>query len=36
LIDFMHAPGFLLWKLVLMLSRRESKEWVKTEREKRD
>jgi len=36
LLDFAHAPGFLLWKLVLMLSRRESKEWVKTEREKRD
>jgi cellulose synthase/poly-beta-1,6-N-acetylglucosamine synthase-like glycosyltransferase len=36
LLDFAHAPGFLLWKVVLMLSRRESKEWVKTEREKRD
>ena len=36
LLDFAHATGFLLWKLVLMLSRRESKEWVKTEREKRD
>lgn len=35
LIDFAHAPGFLLWKLVLMLRRRDSKEWVKTEREKR-
>ncbi|HEX2585028.1 MAG TPA: glycosyltransferase family 2 protein [Steroidobacteraceae bacterium] len=36
LLDFAHAPGFLLWKLVLMLRRRESKEWVRTEREKRD
>ncbi len=36
LLDFAHAPGFLLWKLILMLSRRESKEWVRTEREKRD
>ncbi|MES1146791.1 MAG: glycosyltransferase family 2 protein [Solimonas sp.] len=36
LLDFAHAPGFLLWKLLLMLRRRDSREWVRTEREKRD
>lgn len=36
LLDFAHAPGYLVWKLLLMLGRRESKEWVRTEREKRD
>ena len=34
LLDLGRAPGFLLWKLSLMLRRREAAEWVHTEREK--
>ena len=34
LLDLGRAPGFLVWKLLLMLRRRESSEWVRTEREK--
>jgi hypothetical protein len=33
LIDLARAPGFLIWKVVLMLKRRESGEWVRTGRE---
>jgi cellulose synthase/poly-beta-1,6-N-acetylglucosamine synthase-like glycosyltransferase len=33
LLDLARAPGFLLWKLLLMV-RRTSDEWVRTEREK--
>ena len=32
--DLARAPGFLLWKMQLMVKRRESNEWVRTEREK--
>jgi cellulose synthase/poly-beta-1,6-N-acetylglucosamine synthase-like glycosyltransferase len=34
LLDLARAPGFLLWKLLLMLRRRRSDEWVRTDREK--
>jgi cellulose synthase/poly-beta-1,6-N-acetylglucosamine synthase-like glycosyltransferase len=34
LLDLARAPGFLLWKLLLMLRRRSSDEWVRTDREK--
>jgi cellulose synthase/poly-beta-1,6-N-acetylglucosamine synthase-like glycosyltransferase len=33
LLDLARAPGFLIWKLLLMLKRRESGEWVRTGRE---
>lgn len=33
ILDLARAPGFLAWKLLLML-RRESSEWVRTERER--
>jgi cellulose synthase/poly-beta-1,6-N-acetylglucosamine synthase-like glycosyltransferase len=33
ILDLAHAPAFLIWKLMLML-RRESSEWVRTERER--
>jgi hypothetical protein len=35
LIDLARAPGFLVWKLLLMMRRRKSNEWVRTDREKR-
>jgi cellulose synthase/poly-beta-1,6-N-acetylglucosamine synthase-like glycosyltransferase len=35
LIDLARAPGFLVWKLLLMMRRRTSNEWVRTDREKR-
>jgi cellulose synthase/poly-beta-1,6-N-acetylglucosamine synthase-like glycosyltransferase len=34
LIDLARAPGFLLWKILLMMRRRTSDEWVRTDREK--
>jgi cellulose synthase/poly-beta-1,6-N-acetylglucosamine synthase-like glycosyltransferase len=34
LLDLARAPGFLLWKILLMLRRRSSDEWVRTDREK--
>ncbi|MGC3982245.1 MAG: glycosyltransferase family 2 protein [Steroidobacteraceae bacterium] len=34
LLDLARAPGFLIWKVLLMLRRRDSSEWVRTEREK--
>jgi 1,2-diacylglycerol 3-beta-glucosyltransferase len=34
LIDLARAPAFLAWKVVLMLKRRSSNEWVRTDREK--
>ena len=33
LLDLARAPFFLLWKLMVMASGRESKEWVRTKRE---
>ena len=35
LVDLARAPGFLIWKLLLMMRRRTSNEWVRTDREKR-
>jgi cellulose synthase/poly-beta-1,6-N-acetylglucosamine synthase-like glycosyltransferase len=34
LLDLARAPGFLAWKVLLMLRRRTSDEWVRTDREK--
>jgi cellulose synthase/poly-beta-1,6-N-acetylglucosamine synthase-like glycosyltransferase len=34
LADLARAPGFLAWKLMLLLRRRASGEWVRTERER--
>jgi hypothetical protein len=34
LLDLARAPGFLVWKLLLMRRRRRSDEWVRTDREK--
>jgi len=34
LMDLARVPFFLLWKLRVMLSRRSTQEWVRTEREK--
>jgi len=34
LLDLCRAPGFLLWKLWLMLRRHRSSDWVRTERER--
>jgi len=34
LFDLARAPGFLLWKVLLMLRPRGSEGWVRTEREK--
>jgi cellulose synthase/poly-beta-1,6-N-acetylglucosamine synthase-like glycosyltransferase len=34
LLDLARAPGFLLWKILLMMRRRSSDEWVRTDREK--
>lgn len=33
LLDLVRAPFFLLWKLAVMLRRREATEWVRTKRE---
>jgi hypothetical protein len=33
LLDLARAPGFLLWKLRLIVRRRDSSEWVRTDRE---
>jgi 1,2-diacylglycerol 3-beta-glucosyltransferase len=35
LLDLGRAPVFLLWKVMLMLSRRKSQTWVRTDRERR-
>lgn len=34
LFDLMYAPFFVLWKIPVMLGRRESAGWVSTERER--
>jgi cellulose synthase/poly-beta-1,6-N-acetylglucosamine synthase-like glycosyltransferase len=34
LLDLARAPAFLVWKLIVMLSRHESREWVRTDRER--
>jgi hypothetical protein len=34
LLDLARAPFFLLWKIIVMSSGRESKEWVRTKRER--
>ncbi|MGD9842291.1 MAG: glycosyltransferase family 2 protein [Steroidobacteraceae bacterium] len=34
IIDLARAPGFLVWKLLLMLRRKESNEWIRTDRER--
>jgi cellulose synthase/poly-beta-1,6-N-acetylglucosamine synthase-like glycosyltransferase len=34
LLDLACAPAYLVWKLVVMLSRHESREWVRTDRER--
>jgi len=34
LVDLARAPLFLVWKIVLMMKRRTSNEWIRTEREK--
>jgi 1,2-diacylglycerol 3-beta-glucosyltransferase len=34
LVDLARAPFFLIWKLAVMFSGRESKEWVRTKRER--
>jgi cellulose synthase/poly-beta-1,6-N-acetylglucosamine synthase-like glycosyltransferase len=34
LVDLARAPLFLVWKIVLMLKRKTSNEWIRTEREK--
>jgi len=34
LLDLARAPGFLIWKIMLMLRRRTSAEWIRTDREK--
>ncbi|MCR4348076.1 MAG: glycosyltransferase family 2 protein [Sulfuricaulis sp.] len=33
LVDLLHAPFFVLWKVLLMLRARRSAEWVRTKRE---
>jgi cellulose synthase/poly-beta-1,6-N-acetylglucosamine synthase-like glycosyltransferase len=33
LLDLARAPGFLIWKVVLMLKPHKSREWVRTDRE---
>jgi 1,2-diacylglycerol 3-beta-glucosyltransferase len=33
LLDLARAPGFLVWKVVLMLNPNKSREWVRTDRE---
>jgi 1,2-diacylglycerol 3-beta-glucosyltransferase len=34
LLDLLGAPVFVIWKLLLMLNRRQSNEWVRTERKR--
>jgi len=34
LFDLARAPGFIVWKILLMLRRRTSAEWIRTDREK--
>ncbi len=34
LLDLAHAPGFLLWKLLLIVKRRTPQEWIRTDRER--
>ena len=34
LLDLAHAPVFLVWKVLLMVRRRSSSEWIRTDREK--
>ncbi len=34
LLDLLGAPLFVIWKLLLMLSRQRSTEWVRTERKR--
>ena len=34
LLDLARAPGFLIWKLMLMARRGKAGEWVRTDREK--
>jgi 1,2-diacylglycerol 3-beta-glucosyltransferase len=34
LLDLARAPGFLLWKILLMAKRRGSADWIRTDREK--
>ncbi len=34
LVDLLGAPAFVVWKLVLMLSRHQAGEWVRTERKR--
>ena len=33
LLDLAAAPGYLVWKVIVMLKRRRSDEWIRTERE---
>jgi hypothetical protein len=33
LLDLARAPGFLIWKVLLMLKPNKSNEWVRTDRE---
>jgi hypothetical protein len=35
ILDLARAPGFLAWKLLLMLGPKQTSEWVRTDREKR-
>ena len=35
LLDLARAPAFLAWKIILLLGRRNSGQWVRTDREKR-
>jgi cellulose synthase/poly-beta-1,6-N-acetylglucosamine synthase-like glycosyltransferase len=34
LLDLARAPGYVLWKVVLMISGRKVQEWIRTERER--
>ncbi|MDP9014192.1 MAG: glycosyltransferase family 2 protein [Pseudomonadota bacterium] len=34
LLDLAKAPGFLIWKVLLMLRRKDPAEWIRTDREK--
>lgn len=33
LLDLLHVPGFIVWKLVLMMRRHDAADWVRTRRE---
>ena len=33
LLDLLHAPFFVVWKLMLMLRAHDSMQWVRTRRE---